>query len=119
MTHKYEQFYNQVKEHNGGLIKFINILDKLDYDYELRNKYPSATCYIETKYGHFRIYDRKKEKLVRMDIPINHPLASNYEIFNGFVYNNHNHLLKQGNYVFVYFKEDDFETVIKEIYKDI
>ena len=119
MTHKYEQFYNQVKEHNGGLIKFINILDKFDYDYELRNKYPSATCYIETKYGHFRIYNRKKEKLVRMDIPINHPLASNYEIFNGFVYNNHNHLLKQGNYVFVYFKEDDFETVIKEIYKEI
>ena len=36
MPHKYEQLYNQVKEHNGGLIKFINILNKNNYDYELR-----------------------------------------------------------------------------------
>ena len=48
MPHKYEQFYNQAKEHNGGLIKFINVLDKNNYDYELRDKLPSATCYIET-----------------------------------------------------------------------
>ena len=53
-----------------------------------------------------------------MDIPINHPLASTYEAFNGFVYNKSNRLLKQGNHVFVYFKEDDFETVIKEIYRE-
>ena len=50
-----------------------------------------------------------------MDIPINHPLATNFETFNAFIYNNHNRLLKQGNYVFVYFKEYDFETIIKEI----
>ena len=118
MPHKYEQLYNQVKEHNGGLIKFINVLDKNNYDYELRDKLSSATCYIEIKYGHFRIYDRKKERLVRMDIPINHPLASTYEAFNGFVYNKSNRLLKQGNYVFVYFKKDDFETIIKEIYRE-
>ena len=59
------QFYNQAKEYDGGVIRFIDILDKYHYDYRLhcRKDSKQVTIYIDVNGYHFRVSDRKKSKV--------------------------------------------------------
>ena len=99
------------------------MLDKYHYDYELhsRKKSNQITVYINTGSNRFRISDRKAGKTARITIPKTHFLAKNYQKYNGFLENENlglNPEVKECNTgLYVFFRPDDFEDVIKEIYK--
>ena len=123
MTYKEQQlqFYNQAKENDGGVIRFIEILDKYHYSYRLSNKCKTATAYIDVGEYSFVISDRKGSKAARITIPKTHSLFENYKNYNGFLKDETLGLnpkeVEKKNAIFVFFRPEDFEGVIKEIYK--
>ena len=125
MTYKGQQlqFYNQAKENDGGVIRFIDILDKYHYDYRLhcRKDSKQVTIYIDVNGNHFRVSDRKIAKAVRITVPKAHFLSKNYKNYNGFLKDESLGLdpevVEVKNSIYVFFRPEDFEGVIKEIYK--
>ena len=118
------QFYNRAKEYDGGVIRFIDILDKYHHDYKLhcRKDSKQVTIYIDVNGYHFRVSDRKKSKVVRITIPKAHSLFENYKNYNGFLKDEtlglNPKVVEVKNSIYVFFRSNDFEGVIKEIYKN-
>ena len=131
MSHVYEECYEKAKKFDGGVIRFINILDKYHYDYELhcRKKGNQVTIYIYINEKRFKVSDRnggkkckdssKRDRLARVTIPKTHSLSKNYKDYNGFLQNENEDIevTETDKEIYVFFRPEDFEGVIKEIYK--
>ena len=119
MSHIYQELFGLAQKWNGGVIDFINILDAKNVEYVLGNKKPSAFIKIETSYGTLSVFDRKKDKKIRMDIPHDHPLATHYTEFNGYLWNENNKSYQDDNKISVFFDKKDFEKLIDFIREHI
>lgn len=97
--------------YGGGVASLLKLLDRKKIKYRLTSKEPSARIAIDTELGTIGIYDRKKEKKVRIDIPKEHELAKKYEEIGGYLFNETNSGYQTGNYISVYFDENTFEKL--------